>query len=132
MLPLQHAEAMLSLDLAFAEESGFMYGVKLVRGAYMEQERVLAREKGYPDPIWPSKTDTDDCYNYLLDKLLRCSQQKLAHIMVASHNEQTISFATQKYINSACVYYAFVGSCLATKFLIGSLPAMGRGWVIIK
>lgn len=93
----QDAEAMLSLDLAFAEETGFTYGVKLVRGAYMEQERALAQEKGYPDPIWPSKTDTDDCYEHLLDKLLlKCSQQKLTHIMVASHNEQTISFATQK------------------------------------
>ena len=26
----------------------------------------------------------------------------------------------------------FVGSCLATKVFIGNLPAMGRGWVIIK
>ena len=30
-----------------------------------------------------------------------------------------------------CVY-VFVGSCLATKVFIGNLPAMGRGWVIIK
>ena len=29
----------------------------------------------------------------------------------------------------ACVC---VGSCLATKDFIGNLPAMGRGWVIIK
>ena len=28
--------------------------------------------------------------------------------------------------------YAFVGSCLATKVFIGNLPAMGRGWVIIR
>ena len=26
----------------------------------------------------------------------------------------------------------FVGSCLATKVFIGNLPAMRRGWVIIK
>ena len=26
----------------------------------------------------------------------------------------------------------FVGSCLATKAFVGSLPATGRGWVIIK
>ena len=34
----------------------------------------------------------------------------------------------------ACVYtvYVFVGSCLANKVGIGNLPAMGRGWVIIK
>ena len=25
-----------------------------------------------------------------------------------------------------------VGSCLATKVFIGNLPALGRGWVIIK
>ena len=34
-----------------------------------------------------------------------------------------------------CVYnsiYVFVGSCLATKVFIGNLPAMRRGWVIIK
>ena len=31
---------------------------------------------------------------------------------------------------SACG--VFVGSCLATKVFIGNLPAMGRGWVIIK
>ena len=26
----------------------------------------------------------------------------------------------------------FVGSCLATKVFVGDLPAMGRGWVIMK
>ena len=87
---------MLALDLSFAEETGFMYGVKLVRGAYMEQERALALEKGYEDPIWPSKTDTDECYKHLLDVLLRCRQQNLAQVMVASHDEQTIDFATKK------------------------------------
>ena len=28
--------------------------------------------------------------------------------------------------------YLHVGSCLATKVFIGNLPAMERGWVIIK
>ena len=32
---------------------------------------------------------------------------------------------------SVCVRM-LVGSCLATKVFIGNLPAMGRGWVIIK
>ena len=30
------------------------------------------------------------------------------------------------------VVFIFVGSCLATKVFIGNLPAMGRGWIIIK
>ena len=39
----------------------------------------------------------------------------------------------------ACVYMcvcvhvcALVGSCLATNVFISNLPAIGRGWVIIK
>ena len=87
---------MLRLDLAFAEESGFKYGVKVVRGAYMEQERALAQEKGYTDPIWKSKRETDVCYNRLLDMLLPHSQRRLAHFMVASHNEDTIAYTVQK------------------------------------
>ena len=87
---------MLKLDLSFAEESGFMYGVKVVRGAYMEQERALATEKGYPDPIWSAKTETDDCYERLLNLLFDYSKRGLAHIMVASHNEATISLAAEK------------------------------------
>ena len=37
--------------------------------------------------------------------------------------------APQQFVTAAC---AFVGSCLATKVFIDNLPAMGRGWVIIK
>lgn len=87
---------MLNLDLAFAEQTGFVYGVKVVRGAYMEQERSLAQKKGYNDPIWASKEETDSCYERLLDVLFLYCQKGLAHVMVASHNEQTITFATER------------------------------------
>lgn len=33
-------------DIAAAEAKGFLLGVKTVRGAYIEQERLLAKEKG--------------------------------------------------------------------------------------
>lgn len=33
-------------DLAAAEAKGFLLGVKTVRGAYIEQERLLAKENG--------------------------------------------------------------------------------------
>ena len=84
------------MDLALAEEAGFLYGVKVVRGAYMEQERALAREKGYEDPIWGTKVETDDCYERLLEILLQSSHHRRAHVMVASHNEQTIQSACNK------------------------------------
>ena len=42
---LRESETVLQVDLECSRLSGFCYGVKLVRGAYMEQERALATEK---------------------------------------------------------------------------------------
>ena len=39
--------------------------------------------------------------------------------------------STEAELIQLCVC-VFVGSYLATKVFIGNLPAMGRGWVIIK
>ena len=42
---LRGAETVLQMDLELSRLSGFCYGVKLVRGAYMEQENKLAKTK---------------------------------------------------------------------------------------
>lgn len=49
-----------------AVKQGFVLGVKLVRGAYMEKERERAERLGYPSPIHPSKEATDDAYDTAL------------------------------------------------------------------
>ena len=41
----------------------FKIGIKLVRGAYMEMERIRARKKNYPSPICDSKIETDKQYD---------------------------------------------------------------------
>lgn len=46
-----------------AIDSGYIYGVKFVRGAYMDSERSRAEEMGYPDPICVNKQATDDNFN---------------------------------------------------------------------
>ncbi len=46
-----------------AQEAGYMLGAKLVRGAYMEKERMRAEEQGYESPIHPTKAATDDAFN---------------------------------------------------------------------
>lgn len=48
---------------SLAKRGGYMLGAKLVRGAYMDKERDRAEEHGYPSPIQPNKTATDDAFN---------------------------------------------------------------------
>lgn len=52
---------------------GYIPGIKFVRGAYMEEERMLAKQRGYPDPINPDKITTDRMYDagleYVMDNI---------------------------------------------------------------
>jgi proline dehydrogenase len=70
-----------------AQNSRYILGAKLVRGAYMEQERDRAKKKGYPSPIHASKQETDDDYNAAL---LYCVQNiKDIRLIAGTHNEDS-------------------------------------------
>lgn len=49
-----------------AQREGFIIGVKIVRGAYLDKENKRAEECGYPTPIQPDKASTDRDYNAAL------------------------------------------------------------------
>lgn len=70
-----------------AEEKGYIAGIKLVRGAYMEAERERALEMGYPDPICKDKQATDDNYN----TAVQFSADNLSHLelFMGTHNEES-------------------------------------------
>lgn len=93
---VQESETVLQRDLCSTKSNDVHYGVKLVRGAYMEEEREKASAEKYKDPIWKNKEDTDNNYHELLDMLLREVPQGKTHVMVATHNESTVLFATEK------------------------------------
>ena len=73
-----------------ARDKGYFYGIKLVRGAYMEKERDRAEEKGYPSPIQPDKASTDHDYDLGLKYCLE-NVDTLAFV-AATHNEESTRF----------------------------------------
>lgn len=78
-----------NLKAAFAEaqEKGYYLGAKLVRGAYMEKEARRAQEKGYRNPIQPSKAASDRDYNLAIDFCLE-HIDRIA-LCAGTHNEES-------------------------------------------
>jgi proline dehydrogenase len=79
--------AYLAKSIQHAKDNGYYYGVKLVRGAYMEKESLRAKEMGYVDPIQPNKAASDRDYNEGL-KVCLSNIDKVA-ICAGTHNEES-------------------------------------------
>jgi proline dehydrogenase len=77
-----------------AKSDGYIYAVKLVRGAYMEKERERARKEGYPSPIHVSKEATDADYNAALEYCIR--HFKDMAFVAATHNEESTKLLAEK------------------------------------
>jgi proline dehydrogenase len=77
----------LKMSHSIARQQGFVLGLKLVRGAYMEKERARARDMGYDSPIQPDKASADNDFNaavrYCLENLSDIA------VVIASHNEES-------------------------------------------
>ncbi|CAF0933333.1 unnamed protein product [Adineta ricciae] len=89
----------LKRDLALAEKYNYIFAAKLVRGAYMEQERRLARENSYEDPINANFETTTQMYHVCFDEVMKSTVKRSPNqvrVMVASHNEDTIRYAITK------------------------------------
>ncbi|MBI1782219.1 MAG: proline dehydrogenase family protein, partial [Sphingobacteriales bacterium] len=71
----------------------FVLGAKLVRGAYMEKERLRAKEMNYPSPIQPDKESSDRDYNAAVEFCIE-HLDRIA-VIVASHNEYSNLYTTQ-------------------------------------
>lgn len=79
--------AQLKSDYEMIHNEGLMFGVKLVRGAYMDKERDRAEEKGYPSPIHATKLEVDQDFD---DALRYCVERyESMGSCCASHNEKS-------------------------------------------
>lgn len=66
----------------------YLLGVKIVRGAYIEQESNRANELNINNPIHPSKKLSDECFD---DAVAYCVKHiSQISICVATHNEKSV------------------------------------------
>lgn len=79
--------AFLNACKTLAQENNISYGVKLVRGAYMEKERARAIELNYPSPIQKDKKSSDQDFDLAIDFIF----ENLDHfsLVAGTHNEMS-------------------------------------------
>ncbi|XP_077378163.1 proline dehydrogenase 1, mitochondrial [Festucalex cinctus] len=94
---LKDAFGNVTLDVELSRREGWLFAAKLVRGAYMYQERERALEFDYEDPINPDYETTNAMYHRCLDYVLdEIALHRNANVMVASHNEDTVKHTLKR------------------------------------
>ena len=77
-----------------AQQGNYILAVKLVRGAYMEKERLRAEEMDYPSPIQPNKQATDRDFDAAVDFCL-ANVEQIAFV-AGTHNETSVCRMAEK------------------------------------
>lgn len=93
---LADSTSAIQAALAHARSFGYGFGAKLVRGAYMDSERVRAKKLGRPSPIHATKEDTDAsfdaCAAFMTNAIaedMKAGKEATA-VMFASHNVASV------------------------------------------
>ena len=77
------------------EAGGVPLRVRLVKGANLAMERTQAELRGWPNPVLPSKVETDASYLSALDRLLTPESINTLHLGAASHNIYSLATAVE-------------------------------------
>lgn len=75
----------LNDDIKFMKNNGVLFAPKLVRGAYYYQEK-------HGGHLFKKKEDTDENYD---NAILKCYNEKNRYNIIASHNKNSIYFASR-------------------------------------
>jgi RHH-type proline utilization regulon transcriptional repressor/proline dehydrogenase/delta 1-pyrroline-5-carboxylate dehydrogenase len=77
--------------IAWARKVGRPIVVRLVKGAYWDYETILARQRGWPVPVWSVKPESDANYEKL--SLLLLENADITAPAFASHNVRSCAHA---------------------------------------
>lgn len=79
----------LKLWLEFCKYENLSVGLKIVRGAYISEERMLSKIKSIPDPIHKGQLATNNSYDKGVDTILE-NYNSNSRIIIATHNLDSI------------------------------------------
>jgi len=75
--------------ISWGRAEGLPFGIRLVKGAYWDYETVVAKQMGWPVPVWTRKPESDMAHEKLSRLILENSD--LVYFQCASHNIRTIA-----------------------------------------
>lgn len=84
----------LSNLLDNARQKQYFPGLKIVRGAYLEQERSRAMKMGYPSPVYQDKAGTDNAFNSAISVCLK--NIDITNLFAGTHNEESMILLMEK------------------------------------
>ncbi|XP_077838434.1 hydroxyproline dehydrogenase isoform X3 [Macaca mulatta] len=125
----------LGRDAEAAHRAGLAFGVKLVRGAYLDKERAVAQLHGMKDPTQPDYEATSQSYSRCLELMLTrvARHGPMCHLMVASHNEESVRQATKRMwelgipLDGTVCFGQLLGMCDHVSLALGQ-----AGYVVYK
>ncbi len=88
----KRSEHLVPMEVLCAKTYGYNLGIKLIRGAYMNEERHSAQTHGYESPIHETIQDTHDCYNNNMKHILSNLAQNDG-VLIGSHNLESVELA---------------------------------------
>jgi proline dehydrogenase len=92
-LQMYLADRLEHMEQKLKETEGYYLGFKIVRGAYMEKERLWAQSQGQKSPILGTKSEVDKAFDQAvklgLENLKNCA------LVIGTHNEASSLNAVQ-------------------------------------
>jgi len=85
---LKNSDRDIDSMLEWARRQHLPISIRLVKGAYWDYEIVVARQSGWPIPVYTNKAETDAAFERSAEKILR--NHDICHIACASHNIRSV------------------------------------------
>ncbi|KAJ8044135.1 Hydroxyproline dehydrogenase [Holothuria leucospilota] len=134
---LKATEDNLTSHANLANLEDICFGVKLVRGAYMDGEQANATSLGKEVPINPSYEATNEVYDKMVEYLMNwCIQdgRKETRFIIATHNEESVLKAVSLMkdlgiaaVSGKVVFGQLYGMCDHVSFALGQ-----AGYLVYK